>query len=97
MGTQLTKSMNPCQNHGLDPSEVESPILLEDDWRSLAITLRVCCLELLVALLTSRFINVEGLCQVGVIGSQRMHKGRVWTLDQQAKIGGAWFSLLMHQ
>ena len=40
---------------------------------------------------------MEGLCQVGEIGSQRMHKGGVWTLDQQAKIGGAWFSLLMQQ
>ena len=40
---------------------------------------------------------MEGLCQVGEIGSQRTHKGGVWTLDQQAKIGGAWFSLLMQQ
>ena len=40
---------------------------------------------------------MEGLCQAGEIGSQRMHKGGVWALDQQAKIGGVWYSLLMHQ
>ena len=39
-------------------------------------------------------INVEGLCQAGEIGSQRMHKGGLWTLDQQAKIGGTWLVVL---
>ena len=40
---------------------------------------------------------MEGLYQSEEIGSQRMHKGGVYTLDQQAKIGDVWFSLLMHQ